>query len=65
MRLSEGVNFTEIIDHYWDIEAQRFHFWLLSKNSTAWMTEDDLFLLVNGQLLLFAYINRARFGVTC
>lgn len=65
MRLSEGVNYTEIIDHYWDIEGQRFHFWIRSKHSATWVTEDDLFMLVNGQLLLFAYINRARFGVAC
>lgn len=64
MRLSGAMTYTEIIDHYWDLEAQQFRFWIRSKNEAIWVREDDLLLLPNGQLLLFAYLNRGRFGVT-
>jgi hypothetical protein len=63
MRLCSGINrirVLEVIDHYWNLEAQCFHFRLLTQDSTVWMNEDEIFLLPTGQLLLMMYLKDKR-----
>lgn len=63
MRLCSRINqirLIEIVDHYWDIEAQCFHFMILTTNSSVWMNQDELFLNPSGHFLLLIYLHYKR-----